>query len=168
MNEIRNADLPRDTKAIRGLWLDYLAWSNDELEARHGFRLPINEVLEHDLANIAKFQPPSECILLAIADDEPVGIVCMQRIGPTTAEVKRMYVRPEKRRAGLGRALLEHLIETAKADGYNSIRLDSPDFMTAAHALYRSSGFVDIGPYAESEIPDEYKAYWVFMEKTLV
>jgi hypothetical protein len=36
------------------------------------------------------------------------------------------------------------------------------------HALYRSSGFVDIGPYAESEIPDEYKAYWVFMEKTLV
>lgn len=118
MNEIRNADLPRDTKASRGLWLDYLAWSNDELDAWHGFRLPINEALELDLANIAKFQPPSGCILLAIADDEPVGIVCMQRIGPTTAEVKRMYVRPEKRRAGLGRALLEHQIETAKADGY--------------------------------------------------
>ena len=168
MNEIRNADLPRDTKTIRGLWLDYLTWSNDEFEARHGFRLPINEVMEHDLANIAKFQPPSGCILLAITDDEPVGIVCMQRIGPTTAEVKRMYVRPEKRRAGLGRALLGHLIETAKEDGYNSIRLDSPVFMTAAHKLYRSSGFVDIGPYAESEIPDEYKAYWVFMEKTLV
>jgi len=33
MNEIRNADLPRDTKAIRGLWLEFLAWSNDETDA---------------------------------------------------------------------------------------------------------------------------------------
>lgn len=37
----------------------------------------------------------------------------------------------------------------------------------AAHGLYRLNGFVEIGPYAESEIPDEYKPYWVFMERTL-
>ena len=36
-----------------------------------------------------------------------------------------------------------------------------------ARELYRSSGFVDTGPYAESEIPDEYKKHWVFMEKVL-
>jgi hypothetical protein len=28
-------------------------------------------------------------------------------------------------------------------------------------------GFVDIGPYPESEIPDQYKPHWVFMEKSL-
>ena len=78
-----------------------------------------------------------------------------------------MYVHPSSRRAGLGRAMLERLIAAARAAGYRSIRLDSPDFMTAAHALYRSSGFVDVGSYPESEIPDEYKGYWVFMEKTL-
>jgi len=167
MNGVRDADVPREFEVIRGLWLDYLSWGNDELEARHGFRLPVREAVEHDLSNIAKFQPPSGRILLAIVDDVPVGIVCMQRIGPTTAEVKRMYVHPENRRNRLGRALLERLIEIARADGYESIRLDSPDFMTAAHALYRSSGFVDIEPYAESEIPDEHKEHWVFMEKPL-
>jgi hypothetical protein len=29
------------------------------------------------------------------------------------------------------------------------------------------SGFVDNGPCAKSEIPDEYKKHWVFMEKVL-
>ncbi len=167
MSDIRNADLARDHHAIRDLWLDYLTWGNDEMEARHGFRLPVHEAVERDMASIAKFQPPDGCILLAFVNDAAVGIACMQRIGPATAEVKRMYVRPSTRRNGLGRALLERLIETARIAGYQSLRLDSPDFMNAAHALYRSSGFVDIKPYPESEIPDEYKGHWVFMEKTL-
>ncbi len=168
MSDIRNADSARDRRAIRDLWLDYLTWGNDELEARHGFRLPIHEAVERDMANIAKFQPPDGAILLAFVDDSAVGIACLQRIGPTTAEVKRMYVRPSVRRNGLGRALLERLIETARIAGYESLRLDSPDFMNAAHALYRSSGFVEIKPYPESEIPDDYKSYWVFMEKVSV
>lgn len=167
MSEIREADLPHDLQAIRGLWLEYLTWGNDELEARHGFRLPVHEAVERDLADIAKFQPPGGRILLAFVENVAVGIACLQRIGPATAEVKRMYVRPSSRRAGLGRAMLERLIEAAKQAGYGSIRLDSPDFMTAAHALYRSSGFVDISPYPESEIPDEYKGFWVFMERKL-
>jgi GNAT superfamily N-acetyltransferase len=167
MNEIRDADLNRDLQTVRSLWLDYLTWLSDELEARHGFRLPAHEMVEHDLANISKFQPPSGRILLAFVQTAAVGIACMQRIGPTTAEVKRMYMRPSSRRQGLGRALLERLIEAARAAGYGSIRLDSPDFMTAAHALYRSSGFADIESYPESEIPDEYKDRCVFMEMIL-
>ncbi len=167
MKEIRDADLNRDLQTIRSLWLDYLTWGNDELEARHGFRLPVHEMVERDLANLAKFQPPSGRILLAFAENTAVGIACLQRIGPTTAEVKRMYVRPANRREGLGRALLEGLIEAARSAGYKSLRLDSPDFMTVAHALYRSSGFVDIESYPESEIPEEHRGYWVFMERLL-
>lgn len=167
MYEIRQADLTRDLQAIRSLWLEYLSWGNDEMEARHGFRLPVHEAVEHDLANIAKFQPPGGRIVLAFVENEAVGIACLQRIGPTTAEVKRMYVRPSNRRGGLGRLMLDRLIEDARAAGYRSIRLDSPDFMTAAHALYRSSGFAEIEHYPESEIPDTYKDFWVFMEKIL-
>jgi putative acetyltransferase len=167
VNDIRPADLTRDKNAIRDLWLAYLTWGNDEMEARHGFRLPVHETVDRDLADIVKFQPPNGCIVLAFAGDEAVGIGCMQRIGTTTAEIKRMYVRPSSRGGGLGRALLDRLVETARATGYQSLRLDSPDFMVTAHALYRSSGFVDIEPYAESEIPDPYKAHWVFMEKPL-
>jgi hypothetical protein len=38
--------------------------------------------------------------------------------------------------------------------------------MSSAHALYRRHGFVDIEPYPKSEIPDEFKKHWVFMERS--
>src|SRR5215468_1591244 len=59
------------------------------------------------------------------------------------------------------------LITEAKITGYERVRLDSPDFMTAAHSLYHASGFTDVVSYPESEIPDEYKPHWVFMERKL-
>src|SRR6266508_1290351 len=167
MAEIRDADLPRDRDAIGRLWLEYLTCGNDELESRYGFRLPVQEAVEHDLATVAKFLPPDGRLLLAFESDVAVGTACMRRIGPETAEIKRMCVQPSHRRAGVGRAMLDHLIAAARAAGYERVRLDSPDFMTAAHALYRANGFVAIGPYPESEIPDEYKPQWVFLERTL-
>jgi GNAT superfamily N-acetyltransferase len=167
MADIREADLPRDLDAVERLWLEYLSWGNDELESRYGFRLPVQEAVEHDLAAIGKFLPPDGRLLLAFDGVVAFGTACMRRIGPGSAEIKRMYVQPARRRAGVGRALLGQLISAARAVGYERIRLDSPDFMTAAHALYRAHAFVDIGPYRESEIPSEYRRHWVFMERTL-
>ncbi len=40
-------------------------------------------------------------------------------------------------------------------------------FMADAHGLYRSFGFKDIPAYAGSEIPEEYRRHWVFMELAL-
>lgn len=91
----------------------------------------------------------------------------MRRIASDTCEIKRMWVDPKHRRSGAGRTLLDRLITTARTAGYWRMRLDSPDFMTAAHGLYRSSGFTEIGPYSESEIPQEYRSHWIFMEKDL-
>lgn len=167
MADVRDVVLPRDLEAVRGLWLDYLIWGNDELEARHGFRLPVHEAVERDVATIAKFQPPEGRLLLAFEDELAVGTACMRWIAPRTCEVKRMWVDSSYRRGGLGRTMLNRLLAAARMAGYERVRLDSPDFMTAAHGLYRSSGFVDIGPYPESEIPDQYKPHWVFMEKSL-
>jgi GNAT superfamily N-acetyltransferase len=167
MVDLREVDLPRDLEAVERLWREYLTWGNDELDSRYDFRLPIGEAVKHDLATIANFQPPDGRLLLAFEGDAAVGTACLRRIGPDTAEIKRMYVQPFYRRAGVGRAMLDRLIEAARAAGYQRVRLDSPDFMTAAHGLYRSHGFVEIEPYSESEIPDRYKPHWVFMELRL-
>jgi GNAT superfamily N-acetyltransferase len=167
MSDVREAVLPDDLEAVRSLWLDYLTWGNDELSARYGFRLPIQEAVEHDVATIVKFQPPDGRLLLAFEDSAAVGTACLRRIGANTCEIKRMWVDPSHRRGGLGRAMLDRLVAAAWRAGYQRVRLDSPDFMTAAHGLYRSSGFIDIEPYPESEIPDEYKSHWIFMEKGL-
>jgi ribosomal protein S18 acetylase RimI-like enzyme len=165
--DIRDADLPGDADAVGRLWLDYLNWGNDGLHTRFGFRLPVQEFVERDLASIGKFLPPEGRLLLAFEDGEAIGTASLQSIGTSAAEIKRMWVAPACRRGGVGGTMLDRLISVAGAAGYRSVRLDSPLFMTAAHALYRSRGFMDIAPYAESEIPDRYRSHWVFMERPL-
>ncbi len=54
MDKVRNAHLDRDLEAVKTLWLEYLWWGNDELENRFGFRLPVEEAVERDLATIDK------------------------------------------------------------------------------------------------------------------
>ncbi len=68
---------------------------------------------------------------------------------------------------GIGRALVEAAIQEMRTAGYSTLRLDSARFMTEAHAVYRSAGFHEIAPYAESEIPEEFRIHWIFMELSL-
>jgi predicted N-acetyltransferase YhbS len=58
-----------------------------------------------------------------------------------------MYVRPSSRGLGVGRAILQRLIDDARGLGYRTIRLDSARFMREAHALYRRFGFVPSSPH---------------------
>ncbi len=59
------------------------------------------------------------------------------------------------------------MVEQARATGCDTLRLDSPTYMTAAHALYRALGFREVPPYAESEVPAAYHDRWIFMELPL-
>jgi len=56
--DLREAAFPADLAAIERLWPEYVTWGNDEMEARHGFRLPVREAVDHDLESIEQFQPP--------------------------------------------------------------------------------------------------------------
>ncbi|MCJ7631652.1 GNAT family N-acetyltransferase, partial [Candidatus Bathyarchaeota archaeon] len=81
--------------------------------------------------------------------------------------IKRMYIRPAYRGKGYGKALLHQLLHKAKEFGYHSIYLDSPPFLTTAHHLYHSNGFIDREEYPETEVPQQLRSKWLFMEKTL-
>jgi GNAT superfamily N-acetyltransferase len=85
-------------------------------------------------------------LYLAEIEGEPVGMGALRPLAPDVAEIKRMYVRPSARGLGVGRAILQRLIDDARGLGYKTIHLDSAPFMHEAHALYRSFGFVPTAP----------------------
>ena len=65
---------------------------------------------------------------------------------------------------GVGAALLDALIDSAAALGVSTLRLDTCRFMHDAHSLYRSRGFVERPPCAESGIPAHLHEFWIFFE----
>ena len=78
---------------------------------------------------------------------------------PEIAELKRLYVRPSARGAGLGAALTSEALKLAREAGFTRIRLDTLPTMAGAQAIYRRLGFREIAPYGVHPIPGT-----VFME----
>lgn len=167
MLTIAQAEMPACRSDVHALFSEYLAWGNRMLGQEYGIQLDVAAMLTDDMTAVGKFEPPTGCLLLAELDGTVVGCACMREIGPGIGELKRMYVRPEQRGLGIGRALLAAVLDRAREAGYTCIRLDSVRFMREAHSLYQSAGFREIGPYAASEIPEKYRQHWVFMEKSL-
>jgi GNAT superfamily N-acetyltransferase len=158
------ADKDQHTSQIRELFWEYLQWANVRVNEEFQVSFDIAEMLEEDMKNLGKFMPPHGRLLLCYAMDHLAGIGCLKELTPSVGEIKRMYVRRESRKQGLGRALINRLIQEAQQIGYQRIRLDSARFMKEAHQLYQSIGFKEIEAYEGSEIPNEFQEHWIFME----
>jgi GNAT superfamily N-acetyltransferase len=101
------------------------------------------------------FEPPDGAFLVGSVDgcDVACGGVC--RYDTETGEIRRMYVRPEHRGAGLSRRMLGALEEEARSFDYRRIRLETGVHQHEALGLYRSAGFEKIprfGPYVADEL----------------
>ncbi len=90
-------------------------------------------------------------LLVARLGDDPVGVGTLKPVDETTAEIKRMYVRPAAQGRGVGRAILARLVQDARAEGYATARLETLRFMTTAQAMYRAFDFVEVARFDGSE-----------------
>jgi ribosomal protein S18 acetylase RimI-like enzyme len=67
-------------------------------------------------------------------------------------EMKRLYVKPQHRKGGLGRCLAESAIRCAEQLDYSRMVLDTLPSMAAAHALYETLGFREIERYYDNPL----------------
>lgn len=67
--------------------------------------------------------------------------------------MKRLYVRSQARRNGLGNKLVERLIVEARSAGYREMRLDVMEKSLAARKLYGTFGFVAAEPISYNPVP---------------
>ena len=99
------------------------------------------------------YLPPTGALLVAARNEDLAGSIAMRGLGDRVCEMKRLYVRPEFRGLGVGRALAVAVIDAAKGLGYQHMRLDTLPGMDDAQRLYRSLGFREIAPYYENPVP---------------
>ncbi|MGZ8260040.1 MAG: GNAT family N-acetyltransferase [Caldimonas sp.] len=105
-----------------------------------------------ELASLpGEYAPPRGQLLLAFVDGKLAGCGALRAFTDAedgnACEMKRLYVRPDFRRFGLGRTLAKALLDEARRAGYSTVLLDTLDDMEAARELYASLGFVEIPPY---------------------
>ncbi len=87
-------------------------------------------------------------LIFLLAGDGPDGIAQMRYLpsiwsGELDAYLEELYVLPELRGNGIGRVLLEAVMETARAAGATHMDLNTGETDTAARALYESVGFTN-------------------------
>ena len=161
--------------AARELLGEYLHWIGRVANESYGLSIDVGAMVASDLDDRSKFYPPGGRFYLLRDGDAYLGVGCLKQLAPGVAEIQRMYVRPQARRTGAGRRLVERLLEDARAIGYHTVRLESLRALTAAHTLYRSVGFVEIPPYAKNSMEhyqpaadmDRYRKSALFMELRL-
>lgn len=117
---------------------------NNELLGRYPeegachFRLDANEVANGHGA-----------FLIAFRAGQPVGCGAVRRIETDTGEVKRMYVVPQQRGHGAGRAILNAIEAEARALGLSRLVLETGVRQIEAQSLYQRAGFSRIDPFGE-------------------
>lgn len=101
--------------------------------------------------DIDKLRRPDITFWTAWEGAELLGCGALRELDPAHGELKSMRTPVAARRRGAGRAILNHIIEIARARGYHRLSLETgsnPAF-APAWALYESAGFERSGPFSD-------------------
>jgi putative acetyltransferase len=140
-----SVDDPRRPE-VRALLERHLGFCLSETPPEHSFALDVDGLLDQRVTFVS-FKDGGTVL----------GVAALKELDAGHAEIKSMHTAAEARGRGVGRALLAHLLDTARARGYRLVHLETgttPGF-AAARALYESAGFTPSGPFANYPQTDD-------------
>jgi len=104
-------------------------------------------------------------IFFAVSEGERVGCCALLARGADEFEVAKMAVAPAHQGSGVGRKLLEAVVDAARAAGTRRLYLETNRVLAPAIRLYQSIGFQHIPP--SRVVPSPYARADIYMELTL-
>jgi putative acetyltransferase len=132
-----SVDDPRRPE-VRALLERHLTFCVTETPPEHSFALDVDGLLD-----------PRVTFVSYRDGGTVLGVAAIKELDASSVEVKSMHTVAEARGRGVGRALLSHLLDTARDRGYRQVFLETgttPGF-AAARTLYESAGFTPTGPF---------------------
>lgn len=108
-------------------------------------------------ASDAEMSMPNGLLMVASVNGAPVGCGALKfHADGEIAEVKRMWVSPQARGLGVGRTLLERLVDEAVSKGIRTLRLETNRVLIEARLLYESAGFVEVDAFNDEPYADHW------------
>lgn len=134
-----------ETGDVRALLREYAASLPFELDFQD---------FDRELAELpGAYAPPGGALLVAHLDGWVAGCVALRPWADGACEMKRLFVHPRARGAGLGRRLAAAIVAEGRGLGYARMRLDTTPGMETAQALYEELGFHETEPYTHNPVP---------------
>lgn len=148
MFELSTPHTLTELDAVRQLFVDYATSLHVDLCFQN---------FDAELAALpGDYLAPYGALITAHAGGELVGCCAMRPLDTAdysnACEMKRLFVRPNYRKFGLGRRLAEAILNSARQANYAFMLLDTLSEMGAARGLYEDLRFTEIPPYYDNPI----------------
>src|SRR4051812_27776571 len=115
MIEIIRAETPEQIEEARILFREYEKWLGLSLCFQN---------FDEEVADLpGKYSEPEGRLLLALVDGKTAGCIALRNTEDGVCEMKRLFVRSDFRGLGIGKSLVEKIIEEARLVGYKKMRL---------------------------------------------
>lgn len=126
------------TDDVTALLERHLTFTNGESPPEHVHALDVTGLLD-----------PSVSFYTLRDDGVLLGVGAIKELEPGHGEIKSMHTAEKARGRGVGSAMLDHLLETARLRGYQRVSLETGTMegFAAARALYASRGFENCPPF---------------------